>query len=699
MKRKILFTCMIAILLSIFVNIINAQTSGFVYQGKLQDGGISANGTYQFEFKLFDAASGGNQIGQTLTDISANVSGGIFAVNLDFGGESFDGAARYLEIGVRLINTGQPYTLLSPRQSVSSTPYAVKSLKSNEADTAITANNSLNLGGIAANEYVVTTDGRMSDNRNPLPGSANYIQNATNPQTNSNFNISGEGKANKFTSVFVNATSAFQQGGARVLQFNAARSGFVGLFTGTNTTGVDNMFVGYEAGNATTTGSFNAFLGTESGKLNLTGFNNSFFGAYSGRGNTTGTNNAFFGTNTGLTSTGSFNSFFGSNAGFTNTSGSDNSFFGNAAGLNNNSGINNSFFGRSAGKSVGFAGNNSIFGAYAGENTTTGGNSYFGAFAGQKNTTGFSNVFVGSNAGIENTGGTYNTYVGTNTGQGAGATGNYNTVIGYNAKIGSNISNATAIGANALATQSNTMVLGNFSVKVIVNNNLEIGNNLEVSNKLSVSGSSDFNGTLNANSLTVSGSSTFNNDVTINDGLTAGVIYSTGNGLFDGSIKADSGGLKTLWNGGSLQLCYVDSGGYHNIAFCSSSRRYKDNIQNFTGGLNIINGLRPVTFTWKSNNQDDVGFVAEEIAEIEPLLSTYNDEGKVEGVKYAQITTVLVNAVKEQQTQIKQLEEQIKQFEEQTKRQTEQIEALKMLVCRSNPTAEICQAAADNSPR
>lgn len=654
-----------------------AQTASFTYQGKLNDGALPANGTYQFQFRLYDAASSGNQIGQTLTDVPATVTNGIFAVSLDFGVENFDGGARFLEIDVRLNGNGQPYTTLTPRQAVTSTPYAVKSLN---ADNATTANNSLNLGGVPAAQYVVTSDPRMSDERNPLPGSANYIQNATDQQTGSNFNISGEGKANKFTSVFVNATSAFQQGGARVLQFNATKSGFVGVFTGTNTTGADNMFVGFEAGNATTTGSFNAFLGSQSGKLNSTGFNNSFFGAYSGRGNTTGTNNAYFGVNTGLSSNGSFNSFFGSNAGFTNTSGADNSFFGNAAGLNNQSGGGNSFFGRSAGENVVFAGNNSIFGAYAGKNTTTGGNSYFGASAGQKNTTGFSNVFVGANAGIENTGGSYNTYVGTNTGQGAGAIGDYNTVIGYNAKIGSNVTNATAIGANALATQSNTMVLGNSSVNVIVNNDLEVGKNLNVSSKLSVSGSSDFEGTLNANSLTVAGSSTFNNNVTINSGLTAGVINSNGNGLFEGSIRAGSGGLKGLWNGGSLQLCYVDSGGYHNIAFCSSSRRYKDNIQNFTGGLNIINRLRPVTFTWKSNNQDDVGFVAEEVNQIEPLLSTYNDEGTVEGVKYAQITTALVNAVKEQQEQIK--------------RQQEQIEALKALICSQNLNAMVCQSPA-----
>ena len=31
-----------------------AQTSGFTYQGKLADGGSPANGSYQFECKLFE---------------------------------------------------------------------------------------------------------------------------------------------------------------------------------------------------------------------------------------------------------------------------------------------------------------------------------------------------------------------------------------------------------------------------------------------------------------------------------------------------------------------------------------------------------------------------------------------------------------------------------------------------------------------
>src|SRR5688500_4588964 len=79
-----------------------AQTTSFVYQGKLQDTGVAANGSYQFQFKLFDAAVGGNQIGLSIEG-SATVTTGIFAVNLHFGGGAFiSRQLRFWEVGVRM---------------------------------------------------------------------------------------------------------------------------------------------------------------------------------------------------------------------------------------------------------------------------------------------------------------------------------------------------------------------------------------------------------------------------------------------------------------------------------------------------------------------------------------------------------------------------------------------------------------------
>ena len=104
----------------------SAQTTSFSYQGRLADAGQGATGTYQFQFKLFDAVSGGSQIGATVSDLTANVTNGSFAVQLDFGALAFNGSERYLEVSVRR-SPADFYTLLTPRERIASAPYAVRS--------------------------------------------------------------------------------------------------------------------------------------------------------------------------------------------------------------------------------------------------------------------------------------------------------------------------------------------------------------------------------------------------------------------------------------------------------------------------------------------------------------------------------------------------------------------------------------------
>src|SRR5258706_15815097 len=178
MAKSRTFVCVFLILVCISVLRVDGQTTEFTYQGSLKDGGAPANANYDFEFALFDAPTGGNLIGGTVPKNAVLVSNGLFAVKLDFG-SVFPGANRYLEIRVKL--TGQPtITPLVPRQLVNSAPYSVKSLSADNAanaTNATTATNATQLGGVAANQYVLTGDTRLSDARNPLPGSTNYIQN------------------------------------------------------------------------------------------------------------------------------------------------------------------------------------------------------------------------------------------------------------------------------------------------------------------------------------------------------------------------------------------------------------------------------------------------------------------------------------------------------------------------------------------
>jgi len=97
--------------------------TGFTYQGKLTDGGVPANGAYDFEFKLYDALSSGSQVGGTVPKGDVIVTGGLFTVQLDFG-NVFDGTAIFLDIGVRAGASTGAYTALTPRQALTATPFA-----------------------------------------------------------------------------------------------------------------------------------------------------------------------------------------------------------------------------------------------------------------------------------------------------------------------------------------------------------------------------------------------------------------------------------------------------------------------------------------------------------------------------------------------------------------------------------------------
>ena len=99
--------------------------TAFTYQGRLTDGGNPANGTFDFVFTLYNAASGGSTVGSPVILEDIPVSQGQFTALLDFGSGIFGGDARWLEISVRPGNSGGGYTSLTPRQALTPTPYAL----------------------------------------------------------------------------------------------------------------------------------------------------------------------------------------------------------------------------------------------------------------------------------------------------------------------------------------------------------------------------------------------------------------------------------------------------------------------------------------------------------------------------------------------------------------------------------------------
>ena len=118
--------------------------------------------------------------------------------------------------------------------------------------------------------------------------------------------------------------------------------------------------------------------------------------------------------------------------------------------------------------------------------------------------------------------------------------------------------------------------------------------------------------------------------------------------------------IHTIGSVGFLQLCLNI---HDEIGSCASSLRYKTNVNPFTSGLNLVKQLKPITFDWKDGGMHDLGFGAEDVAAVEPLLVIHNKNGEVEGVKYDRISALLVNAVKEQQGQIEYLKRQLKRHQ------------------------------------
>jgi hypothetical protein len=98
---------------------------GFTYQGRLLEDGVAVSGSYDFEFRLFDALEEGNQIAQTLLVEDVAVADGYFTVALDFGPGVFKGTPRFLALSVRAGEETGEFMPLLPRQPLTATPLAL----------------------------------------------------------------------------------------------------------------------------------------------------------------------------------------------------------------------------------------------------------------------------------------------------------------------------------------------------------------------------------------------------------------------------------------------------------------------------------------------------------------------------------------------------------------------------------------------
>ena len=168
-------------------------------------------------------------------------------------------------------------------------------------------------------------------------------------------------------------------------------------------------------------------------------------------------------------------------------------------------------------------------------------------------------------------------------------------------------------------------------------------------------------------------------------GMYMGIKDDTGLGVIqvmrgDSAVSYD---LSLQSVGGNVLVGYTSSNGSFRLqvnsqifatssSIATSDGRYKENVDTITGGLGIIDSLRPVSFTWKDHPVHNfvagktVGFIAQEVQEalseydwVDNIIKTnYNEETEEEflGIAEANIIPLLVAAVKELKARVETLE-------------------------------------------
>jgi Chaperone of endosialidase len=305
------------------------------------------------------------------------------------------------------------------------------------------------------------------------------------------------------------------------------------------------------------------------------------------------------------------NTYYGIGALNSDTTGTDNSAFGYDALYSNTTGSNNSALGYDALLS-------NVSGEY---NTALGSNSLL------DNTVGFINTAVGYGVLADNTSGDYNTAVGFRA-LAANTTGEYNMAFGLKALFNNTEgSNNAAIGSNSLF--NNTTGGQNFAGGYDALLNVTTG-----MNNLGLGYLAGQNVVAGVNNIEIGGSGTADESNTIRIGT---------NGTQTATYIA---GIDTTGVSGSD--VEVDSNGQ--LGVTQSSARYKRDIHDMGDASAGLLKLRPVTFHYKNDQSQTLqyGLVAEEVAKVYPELVTHDADGKIESVRYLELTGMLLNELQKQ---------------------------------------------------
>ena len=296
------------------------------------------------------------------------------------------------------------------------------------------------------------------------------------------------------------------------------------------------------------------------------------------------------------------------------------------------------------------------------------------------------------------------------------------TIAGTSTALGGTITLATITGGSGIVSGSSQITAGsttNFStdVKTQLNTNTVVSG----SSQVTLSSTTGYGTVINQNLLTTSDvtHNTITGTIRATNGVVSGSSQIVGSSITTNAITIAGtstalGGtitLATITGGsgivsGSSQVTLSSTTGYgtvinqnllttsdvrHNslgvgmaasatagridasgdiVAFSTSDKNFKENIVPIQNALEKISKISGNTYDWKSDMKEfhgfegnDVGVIAQEIEEILPQLVTTRETG-YKAVKYDKLVALLIEGIKEQQTQIHSLTLEIEKLKE-----------------------------------
>ena len=352
-------------------------------------------------------------------------------------------------------------------------------------------------------------------------------------------------------------------------------------------------------------------------------------------------------------------------------SGLYNTFLGYQVGLANTStGNYNSSIGYQAGMSSTTADNNVFLGFQAGKYLTTGNSNVFLGTDAGGTSNGYDNVYIGRNAGRYESG-FYNVYIGYGSGSREAPVPpfiptnySYNTAVGYMAGHNNTSQGLVAVGWHAGLQNSGDL-------NVFVGAECGQGNREGTRNTFlgMEAGWLNNSGSNNVFVGTEAGRDNNSGSGNIFIGNTAGATQNVDDRLF-----IDNSSITNPLIYGNFSSNVVRINGnleYTGTLNHVSDLKLKTNLISIENVLSKIQGISGYYFDWNNeakenlivNDKKQIGVIAQELEVEFPELVSVNEEG-YKTVDYANLTPILLQAIKEQQSEIEDLKEQMMQLQE-----------------------------------